>query len=128
MARAFPPLTDGPDLPASAPFLRRDAQASICSGRDQLIAQLRAGAGERVLEIGCGTGRNLIEAARRYPGARYFGIDISTEMLSDGKANIARAELGDRISVARGDAAVFDPAGCLAKRSSSESSCPTACR
>jgi S-adenosylmethionine-diacylgycerolhomoserine-N-methlytransferase len=80
-------------------------------GRDQLIAQLGAGSSERVLEIGCGTGRNLIEAARRYPDARYFGIDISTEMLATAKHNIARAKLGDRISVARGDAAVFDPAG-----------------
>ncbi len=78
-------------------------------GRDQLIARLEAGSSERVLEIGCGTGRNLIEAASRYPDARYFGIDISTEMLATARHNIERARLGDRISVARGDAADFDP-------------------
>ena len=47
-------------------------------GRDALIAQLRPQPGARVLEIGCGTGRNLILAARRYPDAHFFGIDVST--------------------------------------------------
>ncbi len=52
-------------------------------GRDGLIdrLQLRA-AGDSVLEIGCGTGRNLILAAQRYPGVRCCGIDVSTEMLT----------------------------------------------
>src|SRR6267154_2763691 len=49
-------------------------------GRDQLIANLKPGAGANVLEIGCGTGRNLTVAARQYPGAKFFGIDVSTEM------------------------------------------------
>ena len=40
-------------------------------GRDRLIAALDPAAGD-VLEIGCGTGRNLILAARRYPNARFI--------------------------------------------------------
>ncbi len=51
-------------------------------GRDQLIADLQPDAGASVLEIGCGTGRNLVQAARLYPDARFFGIDVSTEMLT----------------------------------------------
>ena len=51
-------------------------------GRDRLIAEIDARDGARVLEIGCGTGRNLILAAQKYPGARCFGIDVSTEMLT----------------------------------------------
>jgi S-adenosylmethionine-diacylgycerolhomoserine-N-methlytransferase len=50
-------------------------------GRDQLIASLHPAAGASVLEIGCGTGRNLVLAARLHPEARFFGIDVSTEML-----------------------------------------------
>ncbi len=78
-------------------------------GRDRLIAEIGAWDGARVLEIGCGTGRNLILAARRYPGARFFGIDLSTEMLETAAAAISRAGLASRISVAQGDAARFDP-------------------
>jgi len=78
-------------------------------GRDRLIADMKAGDGARVLEIGCGTGRNLILAAQRYPGARCFGIDLSTEMLVTARAAIARAGLSSRISVAQADATAFDP-------------------
>lgn len=73
-------------------------------GRDRLIDRLQPAAGERVLEVGCGTGRNLIAAARRYPEARFFGFDISAEMLETARANVARAGLSDRICLVRGDA------------------------
>jgi S-adenosylmethionine-diacylgycerolhomoserine-N-methlytransferase len=78
-------------------------------GRDRLIADMGAGEGARVLEIGCGTGRNLIMAAQKYPGARCFGIDLSTEMLATAARAIARAGLASRIQVAQGDATQFDP-------------------
>jgi S-adenosylmethionine-diacylgycerolhomoserine-N-methlytransferase len=61
-----------------------------------------------VLEIGCGTGRNLIQVARRYPSAQLFGLDISSEMLATGRAHVARAGLEARIALRRGDAAAFD--------------------
>ena len=79
-------------------------------GRDHLIDQLNPGASDRVLEIGCGTGRNLIRAARRYPCARFFGIDVSSEMLASASEAIARAGLSSRVLVAQADAAAIDPA------------------
>ncbi len=79
-------------------------------GRDDLIAGLAAAPGARVLEVGCGTGRNLIVAARRFPAARFTGIDISAEMLVTARANVARAGLSDRITLAQGDATAFDAA------------------
>src|SRR5262249_18350522 len=78
-------------------------------GRDRLIADIGARDGARVLEIGCGTGRNLILTARTYPGARCFGIDLSTEMLETAPRAISRAGLASRIRVAQGDATRFDP-------------------
>jgi S-adenosylmethionine-diacylgycerolhomoserine-N-methlytransferase len=36
---------------------------------------------ETVLEIGCGTARNLVRLARRHPSLRLYGIDASAEML-----------------------------------------------
>ena len=77
-------------------------------GRDRLIAGLAPPPQGTVLEVGCGTGRNLIAAARRFPDARYFGIDISREMLTTARTNIARAGLSDRIALAQGDATAFD--------------------
>ena len=78
-------------------------------GRDRLIANLKPEAGANVLEIGCGTGRNLVLAARRFPAARWFGIDVSTEMLTSAITAIARRGLTSRIKVAHGDATAFDP-------------------
>jgi S-adenosylmethionine-diacylgycerolhomoserine-N-methlytransferase len=74
-----------------------------------VIAEMAAHDGARVLEIGCGTGRNLIMAARKYPGTRCFGIDVSTEMLSSATRAISRAGLEARIHVAHADATQFDP-------------------
>lgn len=82
-------------------------------GRDRLIDQLAPPPGATVLEIGCGTGRNLIRAARRYPSIRAFGVDISNEMLTTARGQIARAGLEGRIMVAQADAANFDAKTCL---------------
>jgi S-adenosylmethionine-diacylgycerolhomoserine-N-methlytransferase len=78
-------------------------------GRDKLIDGLAPRDGDAVLEIGCGTGRNLAVAAARYPAARLFGIDVSTEMLASASATIARAGLASRVRLAHADATSFDP-------------------
>lgn len=79
-------------------------------GRDRLIDDLAPPPGGTVLELGCGTARNLVLAARRHPQARFFGIDISAQMLESARGSIRRAGLDDRISVAQGDATAFDTA------------------
>jgi S-adenosylmethionine-diacylgycerolhomoserine-N-methlytransferase len=78
-------------------------------GRDRMIARLAVPAGGTVLEVGCGTGRNLIAVARRYPTARLYGFDISEAMLTTARANVAKAKLSDRIILKQGDATNFDP-------------------
>ena len=80
-------------------------------GRDQLISRLQPDAGSCVLEIGCGTGRNLVLAGRLYPAARFFGIDVSTEMLTSAIAAISRAGQTSRVRVAHGDGTAFNPQG-----------------
>lgn len=77
-------------------------------GRDGLIAELRPPAGGSVLEIACGTGRNLVAIARRYPGARCYGLDISSAMLATAQQSVARADLATRITLAEADASRFD--------------------
>jgi S-adenosylmethionine-diacylgycerolhomoserine-N-methlytransferase len=78
-------------------------------GRDQLIANLNLKAGASVLEIGCGTGRNLVLAARQHPQSQFFGIDVSTEMLTSAISAISRRGLTNQIRVAHGDATAFNP-------------------
>ena len=50
-------------------------------GRDQLLDEMNVQPGERVLEAGCGTARNLIILARRHPGSNFYGLDASAAML-----------------------------------------------
>jgi S-adenosylmethionine-diacylgycerolhomoserine-N-methlytransferase len=77
-------------------------------GRDRLIARLACRPGDSVLEIACGTGRNLDRIARTWPGVHLFGLDISNEMLIS-----ASGRLGTRARLAQGDARDFDAAMAL---------------
>lgn len=52
-------------------------------GRDRLLRLFEQGpAPSRVLEVGCGTGRNLARLARSFPQASFTGVDLSEPMLS----------------------------------------------
>ncbi len=59
-------------------------------GRDTLINGLDVPAGGSVLEVGCGTGRNLALVGRRFPQAPLFGLDISAEMLVSAEAKLGK--------------------------------------
>lgn len=73
-------------------------------GRDHLIEQLEIEPGDTVLEIACGTGRNLAAIRKRHPQTRLFGLDISEQMLIS-----ARRKLGQGAALAQADACAFDP-------------------
>ena len=78
-------------------------------GRDRLIRELDLKAGDRLVEVGCGTARNLVKIARRYPGVQLFGLDASHEMLKSAAETIRRAGLEDRITLAHGYAENLSP-------------------
>lgn len=77
-------------------------------GRDRLIRELAPPPGGTVLEVGCGTARNLIVAAKRWPDARFHGFDISEAMLDTARKSVAKHGLSDKITLAQGDAGAFD--------------------
>lgn len=71
-------------------------------GRDQLIAHMDIKDGEHVCEIGCGTARNLIKIAQKYPKAQLYGLDASEEMLKTANSNIKNADLPKKIILKHG--------------------------
>ena len=75
-------------------------------GRDRLIAELDARPGQTVLDVGCGTGRNLALIGHRYPAARLFGLDAAEPMLEVAAARLWRACV--RAELARGLAEELD--------------------
>ena len=76
-------------------------------GRQRILEELPfdKDAEINILEVGCGTGRNLEDLAARFPKAQLTGIDVSADMLEK-----ARKKLGDRAKL------VEEPyqAGCAA--------------
>jgi S-adenosylmethionine-diacylgycerolhomoserine-N-methlytransferase len=76
--------------------------------RRRLIADLDPPRNGSVVEVACGTGWNLLRAAKTYPTARLYGFDISREMLATSKRSIARRGISGRVDLAEGDATNFD--------------------
>jgi S-adenosylmethionine-diacylgycerolhomoserine-N-methlytransferase len=67
-------------------------------GRARLIRlAARHARPRRILEIGCGTGTNLVGLARLFPAADIVGLDLSREMLD--KARRKTAPYGPRVSL-----------------------------
>ena len=75
-------------------------------GRDLMIAELGARPGQTILDIGCGTGRNLALMGQRYPATRLFGLDAAQPMLEIAVRKLEQA--GVRARLARGVAEELD--------------------
>ena len=82
------------------------SRAFFLFGRIALRQRIRPSTGQKVLEIGCGTGRNLSVLARKYPKVNFVGVDISSEMLSYAKTKIQPDKTGKNITFFHGD--IFD--------------------
>ena len=78
------------------------------AGRDRMLGGVTVPADGAILEIGCGTGRNLRYLGARLPGVTLCGLDVSAEMLRTAAASLP-ASLADRIGFARAAATASDP-------------------
>lgn len=78
-------------------------------GRRGLVRGLDVPPGGTVLEIGCGTARNLVRVGSIWPDARLHGLDISGVMLETAGSSIAAHGMAARTMLAQGDAGTFDP-------------------
>ncbi len=68
-------------------------------GRDQLLTSMIVPENGRVLEMGCGTARNLIKLARLRPDLQLYGIDASCRMLETAQDKITSAGLEQSIAL-----------------------------
>lgn len=66
----------------------------------RLIDQAQIQAGQRVLDLGCGTATLTIQAKQHHPGAEVVGLDGDARVLAIGRAKAARA--GVQIRLVRG--------------------------
>ncbi len=66
--------------------------------------QGRLDAGGTVLEVGCGTGNFLVQAAKAFPNARILGADIDADSLAVARERLAGAGVADRVRLVEGDA------------------------
>ena len=77
-------------------------------GRDRMLRGIAVPAGGAILEVGCGTGRNLRVLAPRLPGTTLCGLDVSAEMLRTATAKLP-VSLASRVVFARSAAGAGDP-------------------
>ena len=66
-------------------------------GRDRLLREIEPLPGETVVEIGCGTGRNLVKLARLCPSARLVGVEPSRVMRGTASAVFRRHAVDARL-------------------------------
>lgn len=71
-------------------------------GRDTLLKELRLPVDASVVELGCGTARNLSKLAYRYPTAQLFGVDASALMLDCAKRNLQNTPYQASITLRQG--------------------------
>lgn len=77
--------------------------------RDRGLEKLSAQPGERILEIGFGTGHCLVSLAQAVGSAGgVIGLDISDGMLAIARERLRKAGLDDRVELRLGDAANLD--------------------
>ena len=97
-------------------------------GRDEMIDGVNARAGDSVLEIGCGTGRNLIKLARTYPQSQCCGLDVSQVMLDTAAPRSPAPGCNTAFAWRRATRRISTRKPCSEVRDLSASSFPTPCR
>ena len=77
--------------------------------RDWGLEKLSARQGEKILEIGFGTGHCLVSLAKAVgPAGRVIGLDLSDGMLAIARERLQQLALSDRVDLHLGDAAHLD--------------------
>lgn len=73
--------------------------------------QERLDAGGSILEVGCGTGKHLLQLTKAFPQARCIGVDIDPTGMKAANAALEKAGVSDRVSLIEADIAEAVEAG-----------------
>lgn len=73
----------------------------------RMLSMARVGANDVVYDLGCGDGRIVIAAAKRF-GARGVGFDIDPERVREARANVERAGVGHLVRIEQADIFAVD--------------------
>ena len=75
-----------------------------------LAAAVRAGAGEHVLDAGCGTGAAALCLAARVPDCSLTGVEMDADLAAIARANITANGFEGRITIAESTLSAYDGA------------------
>ena len=83
-------------------FKQFEIQQDRCAmkvGTDGVLLGAWAGGGQRILDIGSGTGLISLMMAQRFPDAQVWGIDIDPEACGQARENVAASPFADRVEI-----------------------------
>jgi SAM-dependent methyltransferase len=69
---------------------------------DKMLELAKIQKGERLYDLGCGDGRIVVTAAKRY-GVRAVGIDIDPERIEESQANVKQNGVEDLVTIRHAD-------------------------
>lgn len=84
-------------------FTIRQSLCAMKVGTDGTLLGAWAKGGERLLDVGTGTGLIAMMMAQRFPQAVVLGIDIDEGAVTQARQNVAESAFADRISIVQRD-------------------------
>lgn len=71
-------------------------------GRDAVLTEIPFMADDNLLEVGCGTARNLLKVAYRRPATNLYGLDVSAAMLDSARNKVDKTLYAKNIHLKHG--------------------------
>lgn len=101
--RGLPPHKTGPAGPASQPTaLFVEFVATPQDVVERMLKMARITRDDVVYDLGCGDGRIVVAAARRY-GCRAVGYDLDPLRVREARENVAKHRVGHRVTIEQKD-------------------------
>ena len=103
-----PNVPDPVDVPAPKAAVPPQQEPTPDVTLREMIDILSLSPDDVLADLGCGDGRVLIEAVKRY-GCTGVGIEIDADKAEEARHMVSEAGLSDKITIITGDALQFDP-------------------